>query len=127
MQRDGGSYASMDHADAILASLRPHRIRNTCRGRSYSFAVTDRERDTEPFLLNFIVVVVSAVVFGRAPGFFTVAATSIASLLYFEPTYSFRVTQAVHLLAIEAYAVIAAASVEAFCRLVDSALVEKSE
>ena len=81
----------------------------------------------EPFLLNFIVVVVSAVVFGRTPGFVTVAETTLASLLYFEPFYSFKLTHAVHLLAIEAYAVVAAASVEAFCRLVDSALTEKSE
>jgi K+-sensing histidine kinase KdpD len=77
----------------------------------------------EPFLLNFIVVVVSTIVLGRTPG----AETSIASLLYFEPIYSFAVTYAAHLLAIEAYAVVAAASVEAFSRLVDNALAEKSE
>src|SRR5262249_36243661 len=81
----------------------------------------------EPFLLSFIVVVMSAIVLGRTPGFVAVAETSIASVLYFEPIYSFRLTQAVHLLAIEAYAVVAAASVEAFCRLVDSALAEKSK
>jgi len=34
----------------------------------------------EPFLLNFIVVVLSAVIFGRTPGFFAVAETSLASL-----------------------------------------------
>jgi PAS domain S-box-containing protein len=81
----------------------------------------------KPFLLNFIVVVVSASVFGRTPGYFAAAESSIASLLYFEPVYSFRLAHAVDLLAIGAYAVMAALSVEAFCRLVDSALVEKSD
>jgi hypothetical protein len=35
----------------------------------------------EPFLLSFIVVVVSAVMFGRALGFLAAAESSIASLL----------------------------------------------
>src|SRR5262245_2394907 len=81
----------------------------------------------EPFLLNFIAVVVSASVFGRTPGFFAAAESSIASLLHFEPVYSLRLTHTVDLLTIGAYAVMAALSVEAFCRLVDRALAEKSE
>jgi PAS domain S-box-containing protein len=81
----------------------------------------------EPFLLNFLAVVVSAIVLGRTPGFFAAAESSIASLLHYEPAYSFRLTHAVDLRAVGAYAVIAALSVEAFCRLVDSALAEKSE
>jgi hypothetical protein len=62
----------------------------------------------EPFLLNFVVVVVSACVFGRTSGFVAVAETSIASALYFEPFYSLKLTHAIHLLAIEIYAVVAA-------------------
>ena len=81
----------------------------------------------EPFLLYLVVVVGSAGAFGRAPGFITVAVTTIASVLYFDPTYSLRLTHAVDLLAIEIYAAVAALSVEALCRLVDSALGEKSE
>ena len=55
------------------------------------------------------------------------AATSIASVLYYDPIYSLKLTYAIDLLAIEIYAVVAGLSVEAFCRLVESALAEKSE
>jgi len=80
----------------------------------------------EPFLLYFVAVVASASVLGRAAGFVAVAETSIVSLLYHEPIYSLKVTRSIDLLGIEIYAVVAALSVEAFCRLVDSALAEKS-
>jgi PAS domain S-box-containing protein len=80
----------------------------------------------EPFLLYFVAVVASASVLGRTAGFIAVAETSIASLLYHEPVYSLRVTHAIDLLAIEIYAVVAVLSVEAFCRLVDSALAATS-
>jgi PAS domain S-box-containing protein len=76
----------------------------------------------EPFLLYFVAVVASAGVLGRAAGFVAVAETSIASLLYHEPVYSLKAVQAIDLLAIEIYALLAALSVEAFCRLVDSVL-----
>jgi PAS domain S-box-containing protein len=76
----------------------------------------------EPFLLYFVAVVASAGVLGRTAGFVAVAETSIVSLLYHEPVYSLKVTHAIDLLGIEIYAVVAALSVEAFCRLVDSAL-----
>jgi PAS domain S-box-containing protein len=79
-----------------------------------------------PFLLYFVAVVASASALGRTAGYVAVAETSIASLLYHQPVYSLKVTQAIDLLAIQIYAVVAALSVEAFCRLVDSALVEKS-
>jgi PAS domain S-box-containing protein len=79
----------------------------------------------EPFLLYFVAVVASASALGRAAGFVAVAETSIVSLLYHEPIYSLKVTRSIDLLGIEIYAVVAALSVEAFCRLVDSALAEK--
>jgi PAS domain S-box-containing protein len=79
----------------------------------------------QPFLLYFVAVVASASVLGRTAGFVAVAETGIASLLFSNPTYSPKVTHAVDLLAIEIYAVVAALNVEAFCRLVDSALAEK--
>ncbi len=81
----------------------------------------------EPFLLYYVIVVVSAGAFGRIPGFVAVAETAIASVLYFDPIYSLRLTHAVDLLAIEIYLVVAALSVETLCRLVDSSLAEKSE
>jgi PAS domain S-box-containing protein len=80
----------------------------------------------QPFLLYFVAVVASASVLGRTAGFVAVAETSIASLLFYDPGYSLKVTHTVDLLAIQLYAVVAALSVEAFCRLVDSALAEKS-
>jgi PAS domain S-box-containing protein len=80
----------------------------------------------EPFLLYFVAVVASASVLGRIPGFVAVAETGIASLLYHEPMYSLRVTHAIDMLATEIYAIVAALSVEAFCRLVGSALAQKS-
>jgi PAS domain S-box-containing protein len=66
--------------------------------------------------------VVSASVLGRIAGFVAVAETTIASLLYHEPIFSLKVTHAIDLLGIEIYAVVAALSVETFCRFADSAL-----
>src|SRR5262249_34347866 len=63
-----------------------------------------------------------ATVLGRTAGFVAVVETTIASVPYFDPVYSLKLTHAIDLLAIEIYAAIAALSVEAFCRLVDSAL-----
>src|SRR5215468_4715045 len=80
----------------------------------------------QPFLLYFVAVVASASVLGRTAGFVAVAETSIASMLYYDPAFSLKVTRSIDLLAIEIYAVVAAVTVEAFCRLVDSALTEKS-
>jgi PAS domain S-box-containing protein len=80
----------------------------------------------QPFLLYFVAVVASASVLGRTAGFVAVAETSIASFLFYDPAYSLKVTHTVDLLAIQIYAVVAALSVVAFCRLVDSALAEKS-
>src|SRR5467141_3803244 len=80
----------------------------------------------QPFLLYFVACVASASVLGRTAGFVAVAETTIASLLFYDPAYSLKVTHTVDLLAIEIYAIVAALSVEAFCRFVDSALAEKS-
>jgi PAS domain S-box-containing protein len=80
----------------------------------------------QPFLLYFVAVVASASVLGRTAGFVAVAETSIVSLFYHEPVYSLKLARTIDLLGIEIYAVVAALSVEAFCRLVDSALAEKS-
>ena len=80
----------------------------------------------QPFLLYFVAVVASASVLGRTAGFVAVAETSIASLLFYDPAYSLKVTHTVDLLAIQIYAVVAALSVEAFCRVIDSALAERS-
>jgi PAS domain S-box-containing protein len=76
----------------------------------------------EPLLLYFVAVVASASVLGRTAGFVAVAGTSIVSLLYHEIFSALKLTRPNELLGIEIYAVIAALSVEAFCRLVDSAL-----
>jgi PAS domain S-box-containing protein len=76
----------------------------------------------EPFLLYFVAVVASASVVGRTAGFVAAAESTFAALLFYDPVYSLKVTHAVNLLAIEIYAILAALSVEAFCRLVDSAI-----
>jgi PAS domain S-box-containing protein len=86
----------------------------------------DADIPGKPFLLYFVAVVASASALGRAAGFVAVAETTIASLLYHDPVYSLKLNRTVDLLAIEIYAAVAALSVEAFCRLVDSALAEKS-
>src|SRR5215468_1300458 len=80
----------------------------------------------EPFMLYFVAVVASASALGRTAGFVAVAESTIASLFLFDPVYSPKVTHAVDLLALEIYAIAAALSVEAFCRLVDGALAERS-
>jgi PAS domain S-box-containing protein len=76
----------------------------------------------EPFLLYFVAVVASASVLGRTAGFVAVAETSIATTLYHDPVYSLKLTHAIDLFAIAIYTVVAALSVEAFCRLVDNAI-----
>jgi PAS domain S-box-containing protein len=80
----------------------------------------------KPFVLYLVAVSASALL-GRTPGFLAAVETSIACGLFFEPVASFRVTYAIDLAAIEVYAVVAALSVEAFCRLVDGALAERSQ
>jgi PAS domain S-box-containing protein len=80
----------------------------------------------EMFLLYFVAVVASASVLGRTAGFVAVAESTIASLFLFDPVYSPKVTHTIDLLALEIYVIVAAVSVEAFCRLVDSALAERS-
>src|SRR6266481_1946074 len=80
----------------------------------------------EMFLLYFVAVVASASVLGRTAGFVAVAESTIASLFLFDPVYSPKVIHTVDLLALEIYVIVAAVSVEAFCRLVDSALAERS-
>jgi hypothetical protein len=50
----------------------------------------DIEVPSEPFLLNFVVVVASTCLLGRAPGVVTVAESTVASLLSFEPLYAFQ-------------------------------------
>jgi two-component sensor histidine kinase len=79
----------------------------------------------EPFLLNFIIVVTASIFLGPAAGFLAAVETSLASLLFLEPAHPLR--QAVDLLAIGAYAIVATASAQAFCRLVDGALAERSQ
>src|SRR5260370_9122556 len=68
----------------------------------------------QPFLIYFVAVLASASVLGRTAGFVAVAETSIASLLFYDPAYSLKVTHTVDLLAIEIYAIVAALTVEAF-------------
>src|SRR5229473_2001104 len=80
----------------------------------------------EMFLLYFVAVVASASVLGRTAGFVAVAESTNASLFLFDPVYSPKVTHTIDLLALEIYVIVAAVSVEAFCRLVDSALAERS-
>ena len=74
----------------------------------------------QTFLLYYVAVVASASMLGRTAGFVAVAETSIASMLYHHAFYSLKLTHSIDLLAIEIYATVAALSVEAFCRLVDS-------
>ncbi len=81
----------------------------------------------EPFLLYFIVVVLASIFLGRAAGFFTAGATTMASVLWFEPVFLFKLYHAVDLLTVEVYAIAAAASAEGLCRLVDNMLAERSE
>ena len=76
----------------------------------------------QPFLLYFVAVVASASLLGRTAGFVAVAETSIVAMLWHEPVYSLKLTHTIDLLAIEIYALLAALSVESFCRVVNSAL-----
>jgi K+-sensing histidine kinase KdpD len=49
----------------------------------------------QPFLLYFVAVVASAGILGRTAGFVAVAETAIASLVFYDPIYSLKVTHAV--------------------------------
>lgn len=81
----------------------------------------------EPFLLNFIIVITASIFLGPTAGLLAAAETSIVSLLFLEPSYSFRIHQAVDLLAIVVYAIAAVASAQAFCRFAEGALSERME
>jgi hypothetical protein len=120
--------ALADHSRTILACTCPYRNRHHRGVSSHSLQLpVEIEVPGEPFLLYFIIVSLSSTCFGRTLGFFTAGATTIACILYFEPVFSFRLHHAVDLLAIEAYGVGATGAVEACCRLIDSALAERSE
>jgi len=67
----------------------------------------------QPFLLYFVAVVATASVLGRTAGFVAAAASTVASLLFYDPVFSLKLTHAIDLLAIEVYAIVAAVSVEA--------------
>jgi PAS domain S-box-containing protein len=87
----------------------------------------ERATPGEPFLYYFATVVVSATALGRTPGYLAAVETGIASTLYLEPVFSVKVSRVIDLVSLEIYLVLAAFTVEAFCRLIDSALAEKSE
>jgi two-component sensor histidine kinase len=65
----------------------------------------------EPFLLFFAVVVACTLAFGRTTGFFAVAASSILSLHFFEPSGSVAIHHAADLIKVELYVLFSAATV----------------
>jgi two-component system, sensor histidine kinase PdtaS len=79
----------------------------------------EREVPGEPFLLFILVVIASTLAFGASAGFVGVAVSTILSPLFFEPVYTFAVSQATDLIRIELYAILASCSVVAFARLGD--------
>jgi PAS domain S-box-containing protein len=110
----------MANNHTILACACPHR--NAVAAATALQLPVEIEVPGEPFLLNFIAVVACACGLGRMPGFVATAQSTIVSLPYFEPVYSFKLAHAIDLLAVGPYAAMAALSVEAFCRLVDIAI-----
>jgi len=80
----------------------------------------------KPFLLYFVLVLISASTMGRTAGFLAVGETAVASVLHLEPVYSLKLTRAIDLLGVEIYLAMAALSVEAFHRLVNDALAQRS-
>jgi two-component sensor histidine kinase len=81
----------------------------------------------EPFLLNFIIVITASIFLGPTAGLVAAAETSIVSPLFLDPSHPSRIHQAVDLLAIVVFAIVAIASVQAFCRLAEGALSERME
>jgi PAS domain S-box-containing protein len=121
------AFTPMDHTRAILAPLVRIGIATVAVAAATVLQLpVEIIFPGQPFLFYFVAVVASASVLGRTAGFVAVAETSIASLLFYDPIYSLKVTHAVDLLAILMYAVVAALSAKAFCRVVDSALAENS-
>ncbi len=118
----------MDHTRAVVAPIRPHRDRNNRCGRSNGFAAAGRGRFPGPTIPALFCGShgIGEHIRAHSSGFIAVAETSIISLLYHEPLYSLKLTRTIDLLGIEIYAVIAALSVESFCRAVDRALAENS-
>src|SRR5216684_2868747 len=117
----------MDQARTILACTCPRWARNNRCGSNNRSAAAGRGQfpgPTIPALFCRGRGVSKRI--GPYSGLCCVAETSIASLLFYDPAYSLKVIHTVDLLAVEIYAIVAAMSVEAFCRLADSALAEKS-
>jgi K+-sensing histidine kinase KdpD len=77
----------------------------------------ERQVPGEPFLLFFLVVIVSTLAFGASVGFVGVGLSTLLSLLFFDPVGSFAVQHAADLVKIELYAILASASVVGFARL----------
>jgi two-component sensor histidine kinase len=65
----------------------------------------------EPFLLFFAVLVAATIAFGRTAGFFAAAASSMLSLLFFEPGGSIAIDHAADLIKVELYALFSVATV----------------
>jgi len=73
-------------------------------GAAYLFQIPiEVEVPGEPFLLFFVVVVASTLVFGRWIGFLAVVISSVLSLPFFAPGQSLYVTNAIDLVRVEIY------------------------
>ena len=71
----------------------------------------EREIPGEPFLLFLLVVIGATLAFGGTTGFAGVAMTTILSIRFFEPTATFALHNAVDLIKIEVFAILATACV----------------
>jgi two-component sensor histidine kinase len=74
----------------------------------------EREVPGEPFLLFFLVVVVSTLAFGARVGFLAVGLSTLLSVFFFEPKGTLALRHAPDLIKIEVYAILAAGCVIAF-------------
>jgi two-component system, sensor histidine kinase PdtaS len=87
-------------------------------GAAYAFQIPlEREVPGEPFLLFFIIVIISALAFGEYVGFLACGASAALSAHFFEPLGSIAVHHATDLIKIELYAVICALSILGVGRL----------
>jgi len=67
----------------------------------------EREIPGEPFLLFLLVVIGATLAFGKTTGFAGVAMTTVLSIRFFEPTATFALHNAVDLIKIEVFAILA--------------------
>lgn len=110
----------LDKISALRAWPLGFRVGVTAGGLGAAFAIQmplEADVPGDPFLLFFIVVITSTLLFGEQIGFLACGLSAVLSLYFFDPVGSWAIHHAADLIKIELYAVVSAVSVAGVARL----------